>query len=79
MMPQFTSPDERGLIKMADVRDVARYILRKHAPMSAMKLQKLVYYAQGWHLAYEGEPLFESRIVGARAMSSAARRASSFC
>jgi uncharacterized phage-associated protein len=52
----------KGLIKMADVRDVARYILRKHAPISAMKLQKLVYYAQGWHLAYEGEPLFESRI-----------------
>lgn len=47
---------------MADVRDVARYVLSKQAPMSAMKLQKLVYYAQGWHLAYEGEPLFESRI-----------------
>ena len=47
---------------MADVRDVARYMLRKQAPMSAMKLQKLAYYAQGWHLAYEGEPLFDSRI-----------------
>jgi len=47
---------------MANVRDVARYILQERAPMSAMKLQKLVYYAQGWHLAFEGEPLFDSPI-----------------
>ncbi|MDX1890114.1 Panacea domain-containing protein [Mycolicibacterium sp. 050158] len=47
---------------MADVRDVARYILHKRAPMSAMKLQKLVYYSQGWHLAFDGEPLYDSAI-----------------
>jgi uncharacterized phage-associated protein len=27
--------------------------------MSAMKLQKLAYYAQAWHLVWEDEPLFE--------------------
>jgi uncharacterized phage-associated protein len=26
--------------------------------MTAMKMQKLVYYSQGWHLAREGTPLF---------------------
>jgi uncharacterized phage-associated protein len=30
---------------MASVRDVAAYILAKEAPMSAMKLQKLCYFA----------------------------------
>ncbi|MBL8777063.1 MAG: DUF4065 domain-containing protein [Acidimicrobiales bacterium] len=27
-----------------------------------MKLQKLLYYAQGWHLAWYGRPLFAERI-----------------
>ena len=31
---------------MANVFDVAAYILKKHGPMTAMKLQKLVYYSQ---------------------------------
>jgi uncharacterized phage-associated protein len=30
--------------------------------MTHLKLQKLLYYAQGWHLALHGEPLFEARI-----------------
>jgi uncharacterized phage-associated protein len=30
--------------------------------MSAMKLQKLVYYCQAWHLVWEDEPLFPERI-----------------
>lgn len=47
---------------MATVRDVAAYILAKSGPMSAMKLQKLVYYAQAWHLVWEDEPLFQQRI-----------------
>src|SRR5215831_19020806 len=36
---------------MANVLDVAAYILRAKGPMSAMKLQKLCYYAYGYHLA----------------------------
>ena len=47
---------------MAHVFDVARYILEKRGPMSAMKLQKLVYYSQGWHLVFDGEPLFDAEI-----------------
>lgn len=47
---------------MARVTDVARYILAKNGPMTAMKLQKLVYYSQAWHLVFDGHPLFDSRI-----------------
>ncbi|MBQ1165829.1 DUF4065 domain-containing protein, partial [Streptomyces sp. A73] len=42
----------------ATVHDVAAYILHKEAPMSALKLQKLCYFASGYHLAWEGRPLF---------------------
>lgn len=47
---------------MAQVQDVAAYILEKRGPMTAMKLQKLVYYSQAWHLVWEEWPLFEDRI-----------------
>ncbi len=43
-------------------RDVAAYILQKLGPMPAMKLQKLVYYAQAWHLVWTGRSLFPDRI-----------------
>lgn len=42
--------------------DVADYILQKHGAMSAMKLQKLVYYAQAWHLVWEDKELFPEEI-----------------
>lgn len=42
--------------------DVADYILQSHGEMSAMKLQKLVYYAQAWHLVWEDKELFSERI-----------------
>lgn len=42
----------------ASVLDVADYILTQHAPISAKKLQKLVYYAQAWSLVWDGRPLF---------------------
>lgn len=42
----------------ATVLDVAEYILQKCGPMSAMKLQKLCYYSQAWHLVWDDEPLF---------------------
>ncbi|WP_416478272.1 Panacea domain-containing protein [Streptomyces sp. LKA04] len=41
--------------------DVAAYILRDHSPMSAMKLQKLCYFAYGYHLAWEDRQLFPER------------------
>lgn len=47
---------------MATVGDVAAYILEKQGPMTAMKLQKLCYYSQAWHLAWTDEALFQDRI-----------------
>jgi uncharacterized phage-associated protein len=44
---------------MAHVFDVARYILEKQGPVTTLKLQKLVYYAQVWAIA-NGEPLFNA-------------------
>lgn len=43
--------------------DVAKYILLKQSsPITTMKLQKLVYYSQAWHLAWVGKPLFRETI-----------------
>jgi len=47
---------------MPSAPDVAAYILGRQGPMSAMKLQKLVYYAQAWSLVWEDRPLFGERI-----------------
>lgn len=47
---------------MASALDVAAYILEKRGSMTAMKLQKLVYYSQAWHLAWEQVPLFDEPI-----------------
>lgn len=44
------------------VFDVAKYILEKQGSMSAMKLQKLVYYSQAWSLVWDDQPLFDNRI-----------------
>ncbi len=44
---------------MATVLDVAEYILQRHGAMSTMKLQKLCYYAQAWHLVWDEQPLFD--------------------
>lgn len=44
---------------MNSVFEVARYIINHISePMSALKLQKLVYYCQAWSLAWDGVPLF---------------------
>lgn len=47
---------------MTNVYDVAAYILCKSGPITAMKLQKLVYYSQAWSLVWDEEPLFENEI-----------------
>lgn len=52
---------------MPTAHDVAKYFLAKCDPedgdeMSNLKVQKLVYYAQGFHLAVMGEPLFPEDI-----------------
>lgn len=43
---------------MASIADVASYILHRAAPMTSMKLQKLCFYAYGYHLAWEERSLF---------------------
>ena len=53
---------------MYDVYDIVNKILYSAAEsdtgeyISNMKLQKLLYYQQGFHLAYFGTPLFENEI-----------------
>lgn len=47
---------------MADVFDVAAYILQQQGRMTTMKLEKLCYYAQAWHLTWTGHSLFSERI-----------------
>lgn len=47
---------------MATVHDVAAYVLQEHGPTTAMKLEKLVYYAQAWALVWDKAPLFGERI-----------------
>jgi len=50
---------------------VAKYLIQKsretersgeYRQMSHLKLQKILYYAQGWHLGLYGKPLFEDPI-----------------
>ncbi len=43
---------------MANIFDVAKYILETHGRMSTMKLQKLCYYCQAWSLVWDDCELF---------------------
>lgn len=44
---------------MATVYDVAKYIIDEYGAMSAMKLQKLVFYSQAMSLVWDDVPLFD--------------------
>lgn len=48
---------------MTTAVDVAGYIQRTHdlRPYQSMNLQKLVYFAQAWHLAWTGRPIFDEK------------------
>lgn len=59
MMPVFVG---RMILMTLDILKVAKYFLTKNDPDSGddithLKLQKLCYYAQAWHLAIENKPL----------------------
>ena len=59
--------DIANLNTVATAHDVAAYIVDKqvsntHSGIPAMKLQKLVYYAQAWSLVWDDNPLFSDRI-----------------
>lgn len=47
---------------MPSVLDVAQYILKQRGPMTAMKLQKLVYYSQVWSIVWDDNVLFPEAI-----------------
>jgi uncharacterized phage-associated protein len=47
---------------MVSVCDVAKYILIQSGEMTAMKLQKLVYYAQAWSLVWNEKAMFREEI-----------------
>lgn len=47
---------------MANVVDVANYALSKFDCVSTMKLQKIVFYSQAYHLVTRRAPLFNERI-----------------
>ncbi len=57
----FATGDERGC-QIISVHDVAAAIVERVGRITAMKLEKIVYYSQGWHLARQGEPLFNEPI-----------------
>lgn len=47
---------------MTNVLDVAQYILERQGPVTAMKLQKLVYYSQVWSIVWDDDVLFDDAI-----------------
>jgi len=58
---------EKILKPNTNVFDVARFFLSKvnieeGSILTPLKLQKLIYYAQGWHLAFFGKPLFATQL-----------------
>lgn len=59
---------ENAMTKKPTVFDVANYFLKivdreSGSSITHLKLQKLVYYAQAWHLVFTaGNPLFDSKI-----------------
>ena len=52
----------RKIVNTPTVHDVAAYILNKLGTMTAMKLQKLVYYCQAWSLVWDERPMFTEPI-----------------
>lgn len=52
----------KGARSMANVLDVAAYILNKKGSITTWKLQKLVYYSQAWSLVWDDSPIFNEPI-----------------
>lgn len=47
--------EEKGMLS---IFDVARFFAQKEEKVNNTKIQKLCYYAQGWYLGFNDEPLF---------------------
>ncbi len=56
---------QRACVKYAKLLDVCDYIILQvteaEESLNSLKLHKLLYYVQAWHLAFYGEPLFEGK------------------
>jgi uncharacterized phage-associated protein len=61
-----TRPSRMNTEKPVSVVDIAAYILSKQSkknPITAWKLQKLVYYCQAWSLVWDERALFKEKIL----------------
>ena len=56
------APSHKRSVPMVSALDVASYILARSGQMTAMKLQKLVYYCQAWSLVWDDKPMFHEKI-----------------
>src|SRR5690625_515662 len=60
-------PKERftkeGMSHTARVHDAAAFLVRIPKPLSWLKLQDLLYFAQAWHLVWDEELLFPEDII----------------
>ncbi|APT91769.1 hypothetical protein CPHO_01235 [Corynebacterium phocae] len=43
---------------MANIFDVSQYLLKLRPDLTEIELHKLCFFAQGWHTAWTGQPLF---------------------
>jgi uncharacterized phage-associated protein len=48
------------------IDDVAAAVLARVGPMTTMRLEKLVYYCQAWHLGWRQRPMFPEKIAAFR-------------
>jgi uncharacterized phage-associated protein len=48
---------------MANVDDVVAFLLQQSGRVTTYELHKLLYYAQGWSLAWHGRPMFDAKVV----------------
>lgn len=56
---QILDHKEREGGKMANVFDVASYVLEQKGNLTTVKLQKLIYYCQAWSLVWSEDALFD--------------------
>jgi len=57
------APGGTAAATAAQVADYLIHLSQRHGdPITNLKLQKLLYYAQGWHLAFFGRRLFHDQI-----------------
>lgn len=57
-----TARTHKRMISMANVFDVAQYIVDKTGKISSIMLQKLVYYSKAWSLVWDEDPLFSEEV-----------------